>query len=82
MRDERGAAERHRISVVQDLVDRMLFAAGLYRLQRRHVLGHRHHLRAGQLFDQRIAFLMIAVRVVPEQDLDVGELEPELLTDF
>ena len=36
-------------------------------------------LRAGQLLHQRIAFLMIAVRVVAEQDLDVGELEPELL---
>ena len=56
----------------------MLLAAGLHRLQRRHVLGHRHHLRAGHLLDQGIAFLMIAVGVVAEQDLDVGELEAEV----
>ena len=57
----------------------MFLAAGFHRLQRRHVLGHRHHLRAGQLFDHRIAFLVVAVRVAAEQDLGVGELESELL---
>ena len=79
VRDERRAAERHRLAVVQHLVDRMRLAARLHRLKRRHVLGHRHHLRAGQLLDHGIAFLVVAVRVAAEQDLDVGELEPELL---
>ena len=56
----------------------MFLAAGFHRLERRDVLGHDHHLGAGHLLDQGVAFLVIAVRVVPEQNLDVGELEPQI----
>ena len=41
------------------------------------MLAHDHHLRAGQLLDERVSFLMIAVRVRAEQDLDVRELKAE-----
>ena len=43
------------------------------------VLGHRHHLGAGHLFDHGVASLVIAVRMAAEQDLRIGELESELL---
>ena len=64
---------------MQHFVDGMRLAARLHRLERRYVFRHRHDLRAGQLFDERVAFLVIAVCVRPEQDAHVGELEPELL---
>jgi hypothetical protein len=56
----------------------MLLAAGLHRLQRRHILGHRHHLRTAHLLDQGVAFLMVAVGVVAKQDLEIRELEAEV----
>jgi len=79
VRDERLAAERHFLSVVQHLSIGCLFCLRAHGLERRHVLGHRHHPRAGQLFDQRVAFLVIAVRGFPSRNLDVGELEAQLL---
>ena len=78
MSDKCRAAQRHRLSVVQHLVDGMLFAARFDGLKRRNVLSHRHHLGAGSLFDQGITFLMIAMCVVSQQDLSVGEFEPQL----
>ena len=68
MRDERRAVKCHLFAVVQNPVDRVLFATWLQRPERSHILGYRHHLRAGQLFDERIAFLMIAMCVVAKQD--------------
>ena len=56
----------------------MFLPARLDRLQRVHVFRHRNHLRAGEVLHHRVAFLMVTVRVVAEQDLDVGELEPEV----
>ena len=79
VRDERRAAERDGVAVVQHPVDRVRLSARLHAFERRHVLRHRHHLRAGQLLDERVAFLMIAVRMAAEQNLRVGELEPQLL---
>ena len=38
-------------------------------------------LDAGQSFHQRVTFLMIAVGMAAEQNLDVGELEPQFATD-
>ena len=70
--DERRAAERYLVAVVQHPVDRMLLAARFHRLQRRHVFGHGHHLGARQLLTS-VAFLVIAVRVAAEQDLRVVE---------
>jgi hypothetical protein len=49
MRNQRCSAQVHGFSISKHLVNRVLFAARLYRLKRRDVLGHRHHLRAGQL---------------------------------
>jgi len=60
----------------------VLFSAWRYGLECRHVLAHRHRLRAGQLFHQGISFLVIAVCVGPEQDLDVRELKSNCSTDF
>src|SRR5439155_25308341 len=79
MRDECRAAQHHRLSVMQNPVDRMVFAAMLDRLKCWHVLRHRHHLRARHLLHQRITFLMIAVRMTAEYDFDVGNLESQLL---
>src|SRR5215472_7311241 len=78
MRDERRVTQRHRVSIVKDLVDRVLLAAGLHRLQQGHVVGHCHYLRTGHLLDQGITFLVIPMGVIAQQYLDVGELEPEL----
>jgi hypothetical protein len=74
----RHAAERHGFAVVQLPVDRVLLAAGLHRLQRGHVFGHHHGLRAGQSLDLGIAFLVIAMGVRAEEDFDVGKLEAEI----
>src|ERR1700740_39002 len=57
----------------------MLLAAGLDFLECRNILGHRHYLRAGLLLDQGIAFLMITMRVAPQQYFGIGKLEPQLL---
>jgi len=54
----------------------MRFAAGLHRVQRRDVLLHCHHCRAGQLLQQRVAFHVIAMSMAA--NFDVAELEAEL----
>jgi hypothetical protein len=77
-----NTAERHLVSVVDDPVDGMYLAAGLERLQRRHIFGHCNHMSTGHLTDQRVAFLMIDMGVVPEQDLDVGKFETQLCDGF
>ena len=78
MRDQRRAAEGHRLAVTEHPVDRMRLAAWLDVLKRGHILVHRHHLGAGQLLDQSVAFLVIAVGMAAEQDLDIGELEAQI----
>src|SRR5258705_4804826 len=78
VRHQLRAAERHGIAVVHDAVDRMVLSARLDRLQRVHVLGHRDDLPTGELLHLRVTFLVVAVCMVAEQDLDVGELEPEV----
>ena len=78
MGDERRAAKGHLVFPAQNPVDGVLFSARLHRLQQRYVLGHRHHLRAGHLFDQRITFLVIAMGMVSQQDLDVRKFEPKV----
>ena len=60
----------------------MFLVPGLHRFQVRYILDHRHHLRSRHLLDQGIAFLMIAVRVRTEKDLDVGKLESQLPDGF
>ena len=80
---ERGAAQRYLFAVAQHPVDRMCLSAWLDRLERWHVLSHDHHLSAGQLFDQRITFLMVAVRVGSEHDAGTSaNLKPSCVTDF
>ncbi len=71
MGDERGAAQRHRIAIMQNTVDRVLLAAGFHSLQQRHILGHRHHLGAGHLLDESVPLLVVAMGMVAEQNLDV-----------
>lgn len=63
VRHERRAAKRHGFAVGQHTVDGVDFTTRLHCLERRDVVGQRHHLRAGELLDHRVAFLMIAVRV-------------------
>jgi hypothetical protein len=50
-----------------------------FALERGNILGHRHHLRAGEFFHKGIALHVIPVRMTSEQNLNVRELEPELL---
>lgn len=56
----------------------MFLSARLHLTQRGNVLLHRHHFRAGQLFDHRVAFHVIAMGVAAEQDPGVAEFESEL----
>src|SRR5580658_8159717 len=79
MREQSGTAERYRIAIVYNLVDWMLLAAGLESLKRGHIFGHRNYLRTGQFFCQCITFHMVNMRVIPQNEFGVGELEPELL---
>ena len=79
MGDERHAAKRNRVAIVQDSINRVRLAARFHALERGHIFRHRHHLRTRQLLDQRIALLMIAVRVAAEQNLRIRKLESELL---
>jgi hypothetical protein len=60
-------------------VDWVLLPARLNGPQRRYILSHRQDLRPGHLFDQSIAFLMVTVRMISQQNFDIGKLEPELL---
>jgi hypothetical protein len=76
--DEGRISQRHRFAVVQHPVDRVRLAPRRHCLQRRDILGHRHHLCAGQLLHRRVTFLMVAVGVAAEHDLDVAELEAQL----
>ena len=78
-RREQRATDRHCVAVVNCPVDRMLFAAGSDGLKGRHVFGHDNDLRARALLHQCIAFLVIAMRVIAEEDLDVARLETQLL---
>ena len=78
MGDERCPSQCDRFAIAEHPIDRMGLAIGFDCLECRDILGHSQHLRASQFLDQRVAFLVIAVRVSPEQDLDVAELEPEL----
>ena len=77
MRDQCRHTETHLVAVLQLPVDWVRLRAWRDREQRLDVLAHDHHLRAGQLLDERVSFLMIAVRVRAEQDLDVRELKAE-----
>ena len=61
------------------LVDRVLFAARLHFPERRHIFRHHHHLCSRQLLQRGIAFLVIPMRMSPEQDLNIGKLESQLL---
>ena len=79
VRDERRTAKCDLVAVMQSLIDRMLLASRLHCLKRRNIFRHGHHLRASQLLDHGIAFLVIAVRVAPQEDLRIGELESQLL---
>src|SRR5262245_42311890 len=79
MRDERHVPKRYGSSVAERPVDRMLFRAGPHRLQRGNIFGHRHHLSARHLLQQRVAFLMVAVGMGSEKNFGIGELESELL---
>ena len=56
----------------------MRLAARPHAFQRGHVLLHRHDSRAGQFLDERVPFHVIAVGMTAQDDLDVGETEPEL----
>src|SRR5262245_4808469 len=47
-------------------------------LKCRYVFRHGHDLRSGQLFHERITFLVIAVSMAAKHDLDVGKLETQL----
>jgi hypothetical protein len=60
----------------------MWFTPGRYLFKQWNVLGHRHDLRACHLLHKGIAFLVIGVCMASEQNLDVGELEPEILDRF
>ena len=75
MRNKSRTTERHRLSIVQDFVDGVLLAARFHRLERRHILSHHHHLRSGQPLDHCIALLVITMRMVPQQNFDIGKLE-------
>jgi hypothetical protein len=82
VRDKSCSAKRHRLAVVQNLIDRVSFPTWLYPLKGRHILRHCDDLSSSQLLDQRVSLLMISVRVTAEQDFGIGELEPELLNGF
>ena len=43
-----------------------------------HVLLHHHDLGAGRRLDRGVTFLMVAMGVRAEKDLDVGEAEAEI----
>src|SRR5262249_10204411 len=78
MSDERGAAQRDLVSVPQSPIDRMSLSARPDCFQSRNVLLHDDDLGPRQLLDQRIAFLVIPMRVRAEQNPNVCEFETEL----
>ena len=79
MRDHRCFAKCHRFAIVQDFVDGVLLAARLDRLERGYILCQRHHLSPSHFLYHRITFLMIAVRMIPQQDFNIGEIETQSL---
>src|SRR5438270_799946 len=59
-------------------IDVVLLSAMPNILLQRYVLGHRHLLLTSHLFDQRITFLVIAMGMVSQQDLDVRKFAPKV----
>ena len=63
---------------MQHAVNRML-AHLAHGAKSGHVLLHRHDLRLGQFFDQRVALHVVAMRVAAQENLDVGKFESQFL---
>ena len=79
MRRQSRSAERDRIAIMEHPIDGMRLAARPHVVQCRNVLFHGHDRGAGELLHERVSGHVIGMRVTPEQDFDVGELETEFL---